>query len=424
MAMLRRIRLVTSAWLACVLIAVLAPNASAATGDQFEGALWGMRKIQAEAAWSAGTGKGVTVAIVDSGVDPDHEDLRANIVGGWDFVDKDGDPRDEEGHGTHVAGIVAAVAHNRLGVSGVAPDAKIMPIRVLDTDGAGSIDDIEAGVRWAVAHGAKVVNLSLGAEVLFEFLSGGTLTDAVNYAWSKGVIPVISAGNDGLFRSELRKAKALVVTATTPDDSQASYATGVGFAPWGIAAPGGTDDGGEKNMILSTFWEKEGRRKYAYQMGTSMAAPHVAGAAAVLRGMGLSPQQTVDRLLATAKDLGADGRDSVFGAGRLDVKAATLGQAGTTGEPGRPGSSAAGSSATGAPGSSAGGTRGAPGRLPAPVDASTSTPSSSPTAASTARATSEAKQTGDGVGLLPFVLGGLAVAAAAAAWIARSRSRA
>jgi subtilisin family serine protease len=413
MLMRRRIWHPLAGVVVCVMVVVLAPPASAAA-DQFTGSLWGMKKIRAQAAWTAGTGKGITVAVVDSGVDPNHEDLAANIVGGWDFVDKDADPRDEEGHGTHVAGIVAAVANNGLGVAGVAPGAKIMPIRVLATDGSGSQTDIEAGVHWAVDHGAKVVNLSLGADVLVEFLSGGTLTDAVNYAWSKGVIAVVSAGNDGLFRSELRKAKALVVTATTPSDEHASYATGVGFAPWGIAAPGGTDEGGQKNMILSTFWERSGKRKYAYQMGTSMAAPHVAGAAALLRGMGLTPQQTVNRLLSTAKDLGPRGRDSTFGAGRLDVKAATLGQAGSTGPPGRPGSSAAGASATGKPGMDASGTRGAPGRLPVPNVASTSTPSSSPTSAATGRATPAEQVADAGRGALPWVLAGAGAAAAAA----------
>src|ERR671922_254442 len=100
----------------CALLAVVAPTASAAT-DQFADSLWGMQKIRARAAWAAGTGKGVTVAIIDSGVDPNHEDLAKNIVGGYDVVDKDFDPRDEEGHGTHVAGIVAAVANNGLGVA-------------------------------------------------------------------------------------------------------------------------------------------------------------------------------------------------------------------------------------------------------------------------------------------------------------------
>lgn len=411
----RSIRRLFTVCLVFTLIAVLAPGASA-SGDKYASSLWGLQKVRAETAWSAGTGKGVTVAVVDSGVDPDHEDLRANIVPGYDFVAQDGDPRDEEGHGTHVAGIVAAVANNGIGVAGVAPNAKIMPVRVLDSEGSGSLSDIEAGVRWAVEHGAKVVNLSLGSDVLIEFLSGGTLTDAVNYAWSKGVIAVISAGNEGFFRSELRRAKAIVVTATTPDDRHASYATGVGFAPWGMAAPGGTDEGGEKNMILSTFWEPEGR-KYAYQMGTSMAVPHVAGAAAVLRGIGFSPQETVDRLLSTAKDLGAGGRDSVFGAGRLDVAAATAAQAGPPGEPGEPGSSAEGASATGAPGESADGDRGAPG--PIGIDSPrVRTQTSEPSPTATTRATRPAArraQPDEPEGrsaLIPLIIAGAGVAAA------------
>jgi serine protease len=406
--------LLSATTLALALVSFTATSAYASR-DPYSSALWGIKKVRAEAAWSAGTGQGITVAVVDSGVDLNHEDLRQNIVPGYDFVDHDSDPRDENGHGTHVAGIIAAVANNGVGVSGVAPKAKIMPVRVLDADGSGALSDIEAGVRWAVGHGAKVVNLSLSSGVIVEFLSGGTLTDVVDYAWSKGVIAVVSAGNEGLFRSELRRAKAIVVTATTPDDQKASYATGVGFAPWGMAAPGGTDEGGERNMILSTWWDAKGRR-YAYLMGTSMAAPHVAGAAALLRGMGLSPQQTVDRLLATAKDLGSPGRDSVFGAGRLDVAAAALAQTGAEGQPGAAGSSAEGSSATGAPGESSNGTRGAPGSLsvrrgvvstPTPTIAvePTEKPERVPRAAAADR----------GNGAFPFIVAGIGVAAAGTA---------
>lgn len=403
-------------WMTAIVLAlvcVVAPQVQASV-DQYAGVLWGMKKIRAEAAWARGAGQGVTVAVVDSGVDPTHEDLKANLVPGYDFVDDDSDPRDENGHGTHVAGIIAAVANNELGVAGVAPKAKIMPVRVLNEDGAGSQADIEAGVRWAVAHGAKVVNLSLGADVLVEFLTGGTLSDTVNYAWSHGVIPVISAGNDQFFRSELRGAKAIVVTATTPDDRKAPYATGVGFAAWGMAAPGGTSEAGEKGMILSTYWEPEGRR-YAYLEGTSMAAPHVAGAAAILRGMGLGPQQTVNRLLSTAKDLGAQGDDSVFGHGRLDVAAATQGRPGSEGEPGRTGSSAEGESATGMPGSNASGTRGAPGDVPRPRRVpSLTTPSASPTLSPTHRPTPTTRgieDTADGRG---SVYAAVAAGAAAA----------
>jgi subtilisin family serine protease len=408
------LRLATTA-LVLVLLGFLVPHADA-SGDQYTGALWGIKKVRAETAWGAGTGRGVTIAIVDSGVDPSHEDLRANIVAGHDFVDNDSDPSDEVGHGTHVAGIAAAVANNGVGVAGVAPNAKIMPVRVLDEEGVGSLSRIEEGVRWAVTHGADVVNLSLSSDVITEFLTGGTLTDAVNFAWSRGVIAVISAGNDQLFRSELRRAKAMVVTATTPDDRKASYATGVGFAPWGIAAPGGTSDGGEKNMIFSTWWDPDGRA-YAYAMGTSMATPHVAGAAALLRSMGLSPQETVNRLLNTAKDLGSRGKDSTFGYGRLDVAAAT--QAGSQGPAGQDGSSAEGSSATGRPGSSASGQRGASGeravRRGGVVTTATPSEEPSPSASVTPTRSPQPDVEDEGIGPLPFILGGIGAAAVAGA---------
>ncbi len=407
--------------LAVVLLGFGVPHANA-SGDQYTSALWGIRKVRAEAAWGSGTGQGVTIAIVDSGVDLAHEDLRANIVAGHDFVDNDSDPSDEVGHGTHVAGIAAAVANNGVGVAGVAPNAKIMPVRVLDEEGGGSLSRIEEGVRWAVTHGADVVNLSLSSDVITEFLTGGTLTDAVNFAWSRGVIAVISAGNDQLFRSELRRAKAMVVTATTPDDRKASYATGVGFAPWGIAAPGGTSDGGEKNMIFSTWWDPDGRA-YAYAMGTSMATPHVSGAAALLRSMGLSPQETVNRLLHSAKDLGSRGQDSTFGYGRLDVAAATRG--GSQGPPGQDGSSAEGASATGKPGSSASGQRGATGERAVRRTVTTATPSvePSPSPSVSPRQSPTAKDEDEGIGPLPFILGGVGAVAVAGAAFFYLRSR-
>ena len=308
-----------------VLITLVASPRAVASDDEFASRQWNLRLVGAEKAWPYGRGKGVTIAIVDTGVDPSHEDLRGRVVAGRDFVDGDAQANDEHGHGTHVAGIAAASAGNGLGVAGVAPDVRIMPVRVLNSSGRGDGSDIEPAVKWAVDHGADVVNLSLGSDIVWENLTGGTLTDAVNYAWSRGVVPVIASGNEGLFRLELGGAETLLVTATTPDDEIAWYATEVGFAQWGMAAPGGTDDDGKASMVYSTLWAKNPDVNYGWAMGTSMAAPHVAGAAAILRGAGLSPRQTVDKLLATAKDLGPPGDDSIYGHGRLDVAAAVSG---------------------------------------------------------------------------------------------------
>jgi subtilisin family serine protease len=300
---------------------------ASASNDRYTSRQWPLKRVGAEKAWATGRGKGITIAIVDSGVDLHHEDLKGAFVPGYDFVDGDSDPSDRFGHGTHVAGIAAARANNGIGIAGVAPEAKIMPVRVLDDSGSGSGGDVDAGIHWAVDHGADVVNLSLSDGVSILGLFGGSLDDALNYAWSKGVIPVIVTGNDGdgLFSGDPRGASALYVTSTGPDDVKASYANSVGGAAWGIAAPGGTDAQSKSSMVYSTIWSTNPSVHYGWGMGTSMAAPHVAGAAAVLRGLGLSPQQTVNRLLATAKDIGTPGRDSTYGAGRLDLAAAVAG---------------------------------------------------------------------------------------------------
>ena len=306
-------------------LAGLAPRASA-SDDTYTSRQWALRRVGAENAWATGRGKGAVLAVIDSGVDLRHEDLRGSFVPGYDFVDDDSDPSDAFGHGTHVAGIAAARANNETGIAGVAPEVKVMPLRVLDDDGNGTTAGVTAAIHWAVDHGADVVNLSLSDGVTILNLFGSPLTNALNYAWSKGVVPVIASGNDASFRTQLRTANALIVTATGPDDRLAPYANSVGFADWGIAAPGGTDADGKASMVYSTIWDRQGRTRYGWGMGTSMAAPHVAGAAAILRGLGLSPRATVDRLLQTAKDLGPSGYDSTYGAGRLDVAAAVKGQ--------------------------------------------------------------------------------------------------
>jgi serine protease len=279
---------------------------------------WGMQKVGAAAAWAKNlTGQGVTIGIVDSGIDFPHEDFAApgKILPGNNLVTPGTPPQDDFGHGTHVAGIAAALTGNGRGVTGVAPDARILPVKVLDSTGHAA-GDVNAGIHWAVDNGAQVVNISIGD--LLEPVQGNPFTEALRYAWSKGVVCVLSAGNSYVFNSAVQNENAIVVSATTMDDSLAGYSNGVGSAKWGMAAPGG-DGNGKPTDILSTYWVSGQKNQYAYDAGTSMAAPHVTGAIAVLLGAGFTPQQAVDRLLSTAKDLGTPGRDSSFGAGRLDV---------------------------------------------------------------------------------------------------------
>jgi subtilisin family serine protease len=305
----------------------LAAGVATATGvlagpaaDPGRGSQWALDQIGA----TTDGGAGITVAVVDTGVDLGHVDLRDHLVPGIDLVDGDDVPQDANGHGTHVAGIVAASAGNGAGVAGVAPGASIMPVRVLDADGSGTLDDVVAGIRWAVDHGASVLNLSLSEDA--QAVLGPSLSDALRDAWSAGVVPVVAAGNQYVLASGFAEEPAIVVAATTRSDTKPSYSSGVGAARWGMAAPGGEQPVlGEEDAILSTYWVDGERDQYAYDCGTSMAAPHVAGAVAVLLGLGLSPQDAVDRVLATAKDIGQPGRDDVFGAGRLDLAAASDG---------------------------------------------------------------------------------------------------
>lgn len=298
--------------------------AGAMPDDELADKQWGLTQISAEPAWAVGRGAGIVIAIVDTGVDLDHPDLAGKIVPGYDFVDDDDVAQDEHGHGTHVAGIAAAHTGNGIGIAGVAPDAKIMPVRVLDEEGSGSGADVAAGIRWAADQGAHVINLSLGENT--QAVLGPSFDAAIEEAWSKGAICVVAAGNDFVLSSGFSDQPALVVSATDRNDAAPLYSNGVGSAQWGMAAPGGAGFGAAEDDILSTYLDDT----YGYLAGTSMAAPHVAGAAAVLRSTGLSPREAVARLLATADDIGAEGRDSTFGSGRLNLAAAVGAPASTT----------------------------------------------------------------------------------------------
>ena len=300
------------------------PVAGAAPGDDsFFSRQWALQQIGAPAAWSAARGAGVTIGVVDTGVDLSHPDLAGKISASADCVGRpcaDGAGQDVNGHGTMVSGIAAAATGNGRGVAGVAPDADLVVAKVLAANGEGRIEDINAGIRWVVDRGAKVVNLSLGdPQFLVTSVLGTPLRTGIEYAWSRGAVPVLASGNYNTGVAELGSQNygalnAIVVGATDRSGAVASYSSAIGNAKWGAVAPGGSGAPGADNNIISTYPSGE----YAASAGTSMAAPHVSGALAVLLSQGLSPAAAVQRLLGTLDPISC-GRGCQ---GRLNLAAA------------------------------------------------------------------------------------------------------
>jgi subtilisin family serine protease len=309
---------------------VLIPGPALASNDPSFAKQWGLEKIGASAAWGSSTGAKARIGIVDTGIDLAHEDLAGKVVAHASCVGANGDPgrcqgtaQDEHGHGTHVAGIAAAYRDNAKGIAGVAPDAELVVVKALDASGAGSVEDVTAGVKWVVDHGARVVNLSLGdpATVITSALGDNSLKEAIDYAWAHGAVPVVAAGNSnvlglGLDGSAYGDVNAIIVGATGPDDRVAGYSSSTGEAKWALVAPGGAGAGRESDDVYSTFWVKGQANQYRYLSGTSMAAPHVSGAVALLLARGNAAQAAVDRLLETADRRVSCGTTC---RGRLDV---------------------------------------------------------------------------------------------------------
>lgn len=266
----------------------------------------------------------VVIAVVDTGVDANHPAFGGRVLPQLDFTG-DGETGDPQGHGTHVAGTAAGgvldCGDGPVAV-GVAPNTRVLPVRVLDAEGSGRVGDVVMGIRAAADRGVAVINLSLGGDLSFLDGGGTEFREAITYAWQKGSIPVLAAGNSGLvggiFGSGYGNLDAVVVTATTSADRKAGYASSVGSATWGISAPGGDGSGRAGQDVRSAYPGNQ----CGVLAGTSMAAPHVSGALAVLRARGLDPRAAVDRLLATAASIGPR---STYGAGLVDVQAAVQG---------------------------------------------------------------------------------------------------
>ena len=333
-------------------IATLQP--AKAADDPLGNRQWGLIQVHAPAAWSVSTGEGVKIGIVDSGVNRNHEDLVGKVIASATCVDTTnrgaagctsgpGDGNDINGHGTHVAGIAAAITGNGTGIAGVAPNAKLIVARAFkpssdpSQEPTADLNDVKAAIDWVVKQGAQIVNLSVGVESSGVCLlcnnTSNPLGPAVEKAWTDGALPIIASGNSNqqLFGGGPGYAKldAIVVGATGPDGTVEPYSSAIGSAKWGIVAPGGDATGtgdpacNDPNstscgMVLSTYKDTSScqpNRCYAYLSGTSMATPHVSGAAALLFAHGLSRQEVVDTLLAAADPIDC----GTNCAGRLNV---------------------------------------------------------------------------------------------------------
>lgn len=317
--------------LSAVCAVFVAGPAAAATNDTYRAKQWGLNKIQAEAAWTTSDGTGAIIAVVDSGVDMGHPDLDGKLLAGRDFVDG-GTPQDENGHGTHVAGIAAAETNNGLGVAGTAPGAQILPVRVLDDEGSGSTDAVADGIRYAADQGADVINLSLGitagvgqAVKLIGALD--PIYEAIDHAWASGSVVVIAAGNDTvpLCAEPAAHPQAMCIGATDSRDLMSFYSdSDATMTSKYMVAPGG-DALTCSGDIFSTYLRSKPQSVcspeagYDALAGTSMATPFVAGVGGLLAGKGYTNTQIVNCLLSSADDLGVPGRDPVYGYGRLNA---------------------------------------------------------------------------------------------------------
>ncbi|CAH1083221.1 S8 family serine peptidase [Candidatus Nitrotoga sp. 1052] len=276
--------------------------------DPYYSSSWALPKIQAPLAWDSANGSGVTIAILDTGVDSTHPDLASNIVPGWNIYNNNADTSDVHGHGTMVAGTAAMIANDGIGSAGVAWGAKIMPVRISAPDGSVAYySTVAQGIYWAADHGARVVNISYSG-----ILASSTIQSAAQYLRNKGGVVVVSAGNTGGLLGYAASDSILVAAATGSNDQRASWSSYGSYVD--ISAPG-----------VSIYTTLRGGG-YGNVSGTSISSPIVAATAALMisANNNLSLADIDQILKATAVDLGTTGYDNYYGAGRVDAAKAVV----------------------------------------------------------------------------------------------------
>ncbi|OKP97566.1 S8 family peptidase [Paenibacillus sp. P46E] len=266
---------------------------------------WNLPAIETEQGWNLSKGsKDVIVAVVDTGVQANHPDLKGQLLAGYNAITKTAPPDDDVGHGTHVAGIIGALTNNEEGVAGISWYNKILPVKALDNSGAGTTYSVAEGIIWAADKGAKVINLSLGNYADSQFLH-----DAIKYAYDRDVVIVSAAGNDNTERPGFPAAypEVLAVAATNATGERASFSNYGEYID--VAAPG--------ESIASTYPDNQ----YAALSGTSMASPHVAALAGLVRSLNpaLTNKEVMEMMTSNAVDLGDPGHDKYYGSGQVDI---------------------------------------------------------------------------------------------------------
>ena len=283
---------------------------------------WNFRSINLEQAWDESQGDGITVAVIDTGVSQVPDLKQTEFVKGYDFVNDRVQADDDVGHGTHVAGTIAQSTNNNYGVAGIAYKAKIMPIKVLDGNGGGTVADIAEGIRFAANNGADVINLSLGG-----LGDSHILSEAIKYAHDKDVVIIAAAGNanQNAAAYPARYPHVIGVSALDAAGVKANYSNfGAGVD---ISAPGGSEAG---KVVQHTISPDTGEAVFTGYQGTSMAAPHVAGVAALVRSAGITePEEVLSVLKQSVRKVQEDPMNH-YGVGQLDageaVKLAMRGQ--------------------------------------------------------------------------------------------------